>query len=66
MTSDTMQPRSIIGSVWQEISSLWWGVDFSFSDSLSEPTEQPEQPRFRSLSEEAYSESNHGNTEPCW
>ena len=66
MTSDTMQPRSIIGSVWQEISSLWSGVDLSFSDSLSDLAEQPAPPRFRSLSDEAYSESNHGNIEPCW
>ncbi len=66
MTSDTVQQRSIIASVWQEISSLWSGVDFSFSDSLSDLAEQTPQPRIINRSDEPYTEINHGNPEPCW
>jgi hypothetical protein len=39
MTINT-QLRAFIGPVWQEISSLWSGVDLSFSESLPDPTEQ--------------------------
>jgi hypothetical protein len=43
MTVDATQLRSLIGPVWQEISSLWSGVDFSFSDPLPESAEPLEQ-----------------------
>jgi hypothetical protein len=43
MTINAAQLRSFIGPVWQEISSLWSGVDFSFADTLQDSAEQPEQ-----------------------
>ncbi|HEY2463309.1 MAG TPA: hypothetical protein VGI32_04570 [Steroidobacteraceae bacterium] len=46
MTINTTQLRAFIGPVWQEISSLWSGVDFSFSDSWPDPAEHPEQALF--------------------
>jgi hypothetical protein len=46
MAVNATQLRSLIGPVWQEISSLWWGVDFSFSDPLPEPPEPLEQALF--------------------
>jgi hypothetical protein len=46
MTVNATQLRSLIGPVWQEISSLWSGVDFSFSDPLPEPGEPLEQALF--------------------
>ena len=42
MTINTTQLRSFIGPVWQEISSLWSGVDFSFSDVLPDSATQLE------------------------
>jgi hypothetical protein len=39
VTVNATQLRSLIGSIWQEISSLWSGVDFSFSDPLPESAE---------------------------
>jgi hypothetical protein len=39
MTVNDTQLKSLIGPVWQEISSLWSGVDFSFGDPLPESTE---------------------------
>jgi hypothetical protein len=33
----------LIGPVWEEISSLWSGIDFAFSDPLEESVEPPEQ-----------------------
>ena len=46
MTVNATQLRSLIEPVWQEISSLWSGVDFSFSDPLPEPAEPLEQALF--------------------
>jgi hypothetical protein len=46
MTVNATQLRSLIGPVWQEISSLWSGIDFSFSDPLPEPAEPLEQAPF--------------------
>jgi hypothetical protein len=46
MTVNATQLRSLIEPVWQEISSLWSGVDFSFSDPLLEPAETLEQALF--------------------
>jgi hypothetical protein len=46
MIINTTQLRSFIEPVWQEISSLWSGVDFSFSDPLAESAEQFEQAFF--------------------
>jgi hypothetical protein len=46
MTVNATQLRSLIGPVWQEISSLWSGVDFPFSDPLPEPAEPLEQALF--------------------
>jgi hypothetical protein len=40
MTINTTQLRSFIGPVWQEISSLWSGVDFSFSDDMPDSAAQ--------------------------
>jgi hypothetical protein len=42
MTINTTQLRSFIGPVWQEISSLWSGVDFSFSDAMPDSAAQLE------------------------
>jgi hypothetical protein len=42
MTINTTQLRSFIGPVWQEISSLWSGVEFSFSDAVLDSAGQPE------------------------
>jgi hypothetical protein len=46
MTVNATRLRSFIGPVWQEISSLWSGVDFSFYDPLPEPAEPLEQALF--------------------
>ncbi len=42
MTINTAQLRSFMGPVWQEISSLWSGVDFAFSDVLPDSAAQLE------------------------
>jgi hypothetical protein len=66
MTFHTTQLGSFIGPVWQEISSLWSGVDFSFTDFLPE-LERPSQTQLSStVSDKSLSESNHGRPEPCW
>jgi hypothetical protein len=66
MTFNTTQLGSFIGPIWQEISSLWSGVDFSFTDFLPE-SEQPSQTQLSStVSDKALSESNRGRPEPCW
>jgi len=68
MTINTAQLRSMIGPVWQEISSLWSGVDFSFSDSLPDldPADLPAGPRFLSESGDGpHSGSSHCHPEPC-
>ena len=41
MTNST-QLRSLIEPVWQEISSLWSGVDFPFSEPMPDPAAQLE------------------------
>jgi hypothetical protein len=65
MTINTTQLGSFLSPVWQEISSLWSGVDF-LPDSLPD-LEQPAQARFSSsVADTALSESNHGRPEPCW
>jgi hypothetical protein len=64
MTIHTTRLGSFIGPVWQEISSLWSGVDFSFSDSLPD-LEQPA--HFAdAVPEKSPYESNPGRAEPCW
>jgi hypothetical protein len=42
MTFDTTPLRSFIRPVWQEISSLWSGVDLEFSDPMPDPGAQLE------------------------
>ena len=39
MTINNTQLRSFVGPIWHEISSLWSGVDFSFSDLLPDSAE---------------------------
>ncbi len=66
MTFNTTQLGSLVGPVWQEISSLWSGVDFAFPDSVPD-LEQPAQARFAgTAADESLSESNPGRPEPCW
>ena len=65
MTVNATQLRSLIGPVWQEISSLWSGVDFSFSDPLPDSTEQLEQGAFLTMGGDSLSGINRGRHEHC-
>jgi hypothetical protein len=63
----TTQLRSFIEPIWQEISSLWSGVDFSFSDPLSDAAEQSEQAFFPgAVAGDPDSGINRGHYEHCW
>jgi hypothetical protein len=66
MTINTTQLRSFIGPVWQEISSLWSGVDFSFSDLMPDSAAQLE-PVLSSTTTaaDAHSGTNRGYREQC-
>jgi hypothetical protein len=66
MTINTTQLRSFIGPVWQEISSLWSGVDFSFSDAMPDSAVQLE-PVLSSttIAGDAQSGINRGYREQC-
>jgi hypothetical protein len=67
MTVNTTQLRSFIGPIWQEISSLWSGVDMSFPDPLPDPAEQSEQAFFpRTVAVDSHSEIDRGPCQPCW
>jgi hypothetical protein len=67
MTINTTQLRSFVGPVWQEISSLWSGVDFSFSDGLPDSSERLEQTLLaRATAGDADSGIHSGRSEPCW
>jgi hypothetical protein len=46
VTITSTQLRSFIGPIWHEISSLWSGVDFSFSDLSPDSAEQSEEAFF--------------------
>jgi hypothetical protein len=67
MTITTTQLRSFIEPVWQEISSLWSGVDFSFSDPLQEANEQFEQALFPgSVTGDPRTGVNQQHFQHCW
>jgi hypothetical protein len=68
MTVNTTQFRSFIGPVWQEISSLWSGVDISFSDPTPDSAEQSEQAFFpRIVAGGPHSGNDRGgHYEHCW
>jgi len=67
MTPNTMQLRSFIEPVWQEISSLWSGVDFSFSDPWQESTEQIEQALFPgSIAGDPRTGASQRHSQRCW
>ena len=64
--TNTTQLGSLMGPVWQEISSLWSGVDFAFSDSVPD-LEQPAPARFAATATDgSLTESNPGRPGPCW
>jgi hypothetical protein len=42
MTKNSTQLRSFIEPVWQEISSLWSGVDFPYYEPMPDPAMQLE------------------------
>jgi hypothetical protein len=64
VTINTTQLRSFFGPIWQEISSLWSGVDFSFSDPLPDSAEQSEQAFFlRTIASDPHSGINQGRYE---
>jgi hypothetical protein len=65
VTINTTQLRSFVGPIWQEISSLWSGVDFSFSDPLADSAEQSEQALF-AVGHDPQSGINRGHYEHCW
>jgi hypothetical protein len=66
MPIDTTQPRSFVGSVWQEISSLWSGVEFPFYDQLQDASQQPERELapFIAMGDANY-RGNAGGLESC-
>jgi hypothetical protein len=67
MTINTSPLKSLIGPFWQEISSLWSGVDFAFSDPSSDSVEQDEPALFASRAPaEPRSGINQGRYERCW
>lgn len=64
---DTTRLRSFVGPVWQQISFLWSGVEFSFYDPLPDSNEQPEQGLFpRTEARDPRSGSERGRYEHCW
>ena len=65
MTINTTQLGSFLGPVWQEIRSLWSGVDFGFPDSLPD-LEQPGQAHFTSTVVDTALPEGRGRPEPCW
>ena len=66
MAVNTTQLRSFVRPIWQEISSLWSGVDFSFSDPLPDSSEQSEQAFFpRTAAGGSHSGINRGHFEHC-
>jgi hypothetical protein len=67
MTINTTQLRSFIQPVWQEISSLWSGVDFSFSDPLADSAEHSEHVFLKGpIPGEPHFGINRGHQERCW
>jgi hypothetical protein len=65
VTTNTTQLRSFIGPIWQEISSLWSGVDFSFYDPLPDSAEQSEGAFFPVVGD-PQAGINQGHREHCW
>jgi hypothetical protein len=65
VTINTTQLRSFIGPIWQEISSLWSGVDFSFSDLLPDSAEQSEEAFFSVVGDPQVG-INQAHREHCW
>ena len=66
MTINTTQLRALIGPVWQEISSLWSGVDFLFSDVLPDSAAQLEPVLSPTTTAgDAHSAINRGYREQC-
>jgi hypothetical protein len=66
MTINATQLRSFIGPVWQEISSLWAGVDLSFSDPTPDSAAQREPVlSATSIAVDAHSGINRGYREQC-
>jgi hypothetical protein len=64
MTINTTQLRSFMEPVWQEISSLWSGVDFSFPDPVADSAAQHESLHAPSTTAgDAHSASRH---QRCW
>jgi hypothetical protein len=62
-----MQLRSLIGPVWQEISSLWSGVDFPVYDRLQDSSEHSEQELSPHITQrDANADGSAGHLERCW
>lgn len=66
MTRNSMQLRSFIEPVWQEISSLWSGVDFPFSEPMPDPAMQLQSVLpARTVAGDAYAGIDRGYHERC-